>query len=118
MENIMFQLSTVNNSQVLECKVNEATSDNVKEFRSMLASLLEGELTADIYVDLSCIEYMDSSFLGAIVAVSKEMSERSGKLVLVSPRPQILALLELTRLYKICRIYQSRQEAFNLRAIA
>ncbi|GEM_PF-3015754 len=46
-------------------------------------------------VDVSALESITSSGLGAIVNLSQIMNDRNGKAVIAAPRPKILGLVEL-----------------------
>lgn len=58
----------------------------------------------NIEVDLSQTTFVDSSGLGALVALHKAARRRSGTLRLVNPRPPVQQILELTRLDGILEI--------------
>ena len=58
----------------------------------------------DIVLDLSGADFVDSAGLGAFVALHKATLEVNGRLRLRSPRSNIRALLELTRLHRVLDI--------------
>jgi anti-sigma B factor antagonist len=64
-----------------------------------------------VIVDLAVVEYVDSSFLGAIVAGLKRATMKNGDLKLVGLQPPVRAMFDLTRLYKIFDIYDSMDDA-------
>lgn len=51
-----------------------------------------------IVLDFKGIEFIDSAGLGVLLGATKCLSERSGELVVTSPRPQAAKLLEMTGL--------------------
>ncbi|EAZ94082.1 Anti-Sigma-factor antagonist (STAS) domain protein [Crocosphaera chwakensis CCY0110] len=53
---------------------------------------------------------MDSSGLGALVLSLKMVRAAGAKLFLCSVNEQIMMLLELTDMYKVFRIFESREE--------
>lgn len=61
-------------------------------------------VSSRLVVDLSGVEFVDSSGLAALLAVIKTSRRRGGDLVLASPRPRVLALIELTRLDDVVAI--------------
>jgi anti-sigma B factor antagonist len=70
---------------------------NAKAFRDWVrAALQDGHRT--IEVDLSQTTFIDSSGLGALVALHKTAASRRGNLRLVNPHPSVQQILELTRL--------------------
>jgi anti-sigma B factor antagonist len=70
--------------------------------REVRAAMQEG--ARDIVLDLAGTEFIDSAGLGAFVALHKATLEAKGRLTLKSPRPNIMALLELTRLHRVLGI--------------
>jgi anti-sigma B factor antagonist len=69
--------------------------------RDHVLSLIEGG-TGFLALDLSKVEFMDSSSLGALVACLKRLRERDGRLVLIgvtgSPK-KVLGLTGLDRVF-------------------
>ena len=54
--------------------------------------------SARLVLDLSCVEFADSSGLSAILACVNGARRRGGDVALLSPMPRVRALIELTRL--------------------
>jgi anti-sigma B factor antagonist len=57
-----------------------------------------------IILDLSVVEFVDSSALGAIVSGLKALG-RSGDLVIAGAQPPVTALFALTRMDKVFRMF-------------
>ncbi len=66
-----------------------------------------------IIIDLSQCEYIDSTFLGALVVVLKKMTERGGEIKYVIPQPSALYLFKITGLYGVLNLYKSKEEALE-----
>lgn len=66
----------------------------------------------DILLDLSTVEFVDSTGLGSIVRCLKEIDSR-GQLVLCGVNEMVLNLLQLTRLDKIFIQAKDRREALT-----
>lgn len=58
-------------------------------------------------IDLSSTRFIDSSGLGALIALNKAMSAAGGRTRLLRPTPQVLQVLELTRLHRVFEIVSS-----------
>jgi anti-anti-sigma factor len=99
---------------VLIEKVNfsRATFKEAQEFKDRLvyAILRNNE---KIIIDLSSCEYIDSTFLGALVVILKKMAERSGEIKYVIPQPSALYLFKITGLYGVLNLYRNREEALE-----
>lgn len=66
----------------------------------------------DILLDMSAVDFVDSTGLGSIVRCLKEIDSR-GQLVLCGVNEMVLSLLQMTRLDKIFIQAKDRQEALN-----
>jgi anti-anti-sigma factor len=95
-------------------KVNftRATFKEAQEFKDRLVYdiLMNNE---KIIIDLSSCEYIDSTFLGALVVILKKMAERSGEIKYVIPQPSALYLFKITGLYGVLNLYRTRDEAIE-----
>lgn len=70
-------------------------------------------------VDLSGVEFVDSSGLAVLIALYKQLQEIDGRLALLSPHANVRALIELTRLHQIFDIYEDQGRAIaDLQAAA
>ena len=64
-------------------------------------------------LDLSHVDFIDSSCLGALVSILKSVSGQ-GELVLCSVNGTIQNLFKLTRMDRVFSIKETRQDALNL----
>jgi anti-sigma B factor antagonist len=64
-----------------------------------------------IIVDLSSLEFLDSTGLGALIGANKRAQESGGEVRLVTQEGQILRLLSITGLLDIFRVYPSIDDA-------
>lgn len=63
-----------------------------------------------IALDLSEVDFIDSSGLGAIVAALKQINGQ-GDLVIVGAKPAVMNLFRLTRMDKVFRMFGAADEA-------
>ncbi|MFC5381184.1 anti-sigma factor antagonist [Aquipuribacter nitratireducens] len=68
---------------------------------------------ARVVVDMSAVEFIDSSGLGALVAGLKAARQGGGDLRIARLAPQVLTVLQLTNLDRVMRPYASVEEAFG-----
>lgn len=64
-----------------------------------------------VVLDLPGVRLIDSTGLGMIVWLHKELHERGGRVRLAAPQPAVLRLLELTSMDRLIRIYGSVEAA-------
>lgn len=74
----------------------------------MTAWIQEGNVR--ILLDLSFVEFIDSSGLGAIISLLKLLAGK-GDICLCGIRDQVMSLFKLTRMDRIFRTYPSSAEA-------
>lgn len=93
-------------------KDKRATVDISANFKEQINVEIE-KGSFKIIIDMGNVEYVDSSFLGALVACLKRATMKNGDLKLVSLQPPVRAMFGLTRLHKIFDIYDTLEEAAN-----
>ena len=83
--------------------ISELTAANAAEFRDHArAALTPAIMTLD--VDLSITGFVDSSALGALIALHKTMASRGGSVRVLRPTATVQQVLELTRLHRVLEI--------------
>ena len=66
-----------------------------------------------VIIDLSEVEFLDSTFLGVIVGTLKRVAKVGGDLKLVGFKPAVRSMFELTRLFRVFETYSELQEALR-----
>ena len=64
-----------------------------------------------IVVDLSAVTFVDSSGLGALIGGLKSARQAGGELRIAAPAEQVLMVLELTKLVRVLRPYDTFDQA-------
>ncbi|MGE3310237.1 MAG: STAS domain-containing protein [Limisphaerales bacterium] len=81
----------------------ELNASNAGSFRDQTrAALLEHHTRIDF--EFSQTRFLDSSGLGALIALHKTMSARGGHIRILNPPAQVQQILELTRMHRIFEI--------------
>jgi len=94
---------------VLGGEVDVYTSPQLKQ--KMVDLLNQG--TTRLVIDLSAVEYLDSTGLGVLIGGLKRAREREGDLRLICDNLRILRIFEITGLTKIFDIFRSEAEALS-----
>ncbi|MDQ8206944.1 STAS domain-containing protein [Coraliomargarita sp. SDUM461003] len=95
-------ISTVFTDEILEVtlSVDALDASNATEVKTALQGLsLEGR--ERVVVDISQVNFIDSSGIGALLFFYKQVDQ---KLTLRRPTPTVLSVLELLRLHRILEI--------------
>lgn len=74
------------------------------EIRTGMDTLLLERRPARLYLDLSCVSFMDSSGLGLIMGRYAVMKELGGELVVLDPSPETMTILSLAGMERLLRI--------------
>jgi anti-sigma B factor antagonist len=90
-------------------EVDVYTSPRVKQ--EIVDLLSQG--TGKLVVDLSGVDYLDSTGLGVLIGGLKRARERDGDLKLICDNVRILRIFEITGLTKIFDIYRAESEALE-----
>ncbi len=84
-------------------------ASNVEPFREEMANLVEG--TTRLLIDMGNVNFLDSSGLGALVAIWRSVSAKDGEVKLCRISPMVRTVFELTRIHRIFEIYDTEEEA-------
>ena len=82
------------------------------KLREQLIDLVD-QGSYNIVVDLSDVEFLDSTGLGVLVAGLKRVKTHEGTLKIVSTKDKILKIFRITGLTRIFPIYDSADEAVS-----
>jgi anti-sigma B factor antagonist len=107
-----FEWEMRNDFLVLRVKARRATVDMASDLKERLFTEIDnGHLF--IIIDFSYVEFVDSSFLGALVAGLKQVKSREGEIKISGLHPHVRITFELTRLDHLFKIYQSIEQAMR-----
>lgn len=111
-ELINFELKTENDIAIF--KLNES------RFNSTIAGMVKAEFTITLsdevnrlVVDMSEVEYCDSSGLSALLLAFRILQAEEGEIKIASPQKSVRTLIEISQLDKILPIYNSVEEAIK-----
>jgi len=66
-----------------------------------------------LIVDLTDLEFLDSTGLGALIGAHRRATEKNGSLRLIAQEGQILRLLRITGLLDVFRVYPNVEAALS-----
>jgi anti-sigma B factor antagonist len=84
--------------------------ETVRELENRLEGIAT-EQTGSVILDLTDLEYMDSTTLGVLVGALHRFKSQNRELALVHPRERIAALLRVANLDALFHIYETVAEA-------
>jgi len=87
-------------------------ASTVKTFKADITPVIEGTGKKVVF-DMSHLQFIDSSGLGAILSCLRKLNGSGGDLKLCGMTKPIRTLFELVRMHRIMDIYNTRDEAVN-----
>jgi len=98
---------------IFTLKEKNLTSHNSSDIKSEIA-ILAAEGYSSILLNLSEVEFMDSSGLGALLNADRTTKENNGFLVIYGLNENNSNLIRIAKLDKVLLIAQSQKEAIDL----
>lgn len=102
----------VGNATVVLLDVESLDAGNVADFKREIGALTGGVIK--VVMDLSPVQFVDSSGLGGILSCFRQVSAQGGSLVLCSMTKPVRTLFELVRMHRVLDIANTREEALSL----
>jgi anti-sigma B factor antagonist len=85
--------------------VGEIDLYTAPRLQSELTSALSDGKPVQIVVDMSGVEFCDSTGMNVLLAAHRVATERGGQLALAAPRPSVRKILEVTGLQSVFTIH-------------
>lgn len=90
--------------------LQRVTYKDAESFKKIIMDdIIEGK--RKIIIDLFICEYMDSTFIGTLIELTKRMMQFGGEIKLVVFTADVQILLEKTRMVQIFDTYRAREDA-------
>lgn len=99
------------NIAIISFPTENLDAGNVKAFRESIQSITESHEI--LLLDMSGLNFVDSSGLGALLSCLRTMNSKKGQLRLFGMSKPVKALFELVRMHRIFTIYPNREEALE-----
>ncbi len=94
---------------IVEVPLEELDASNAPDFKAGLLPLLEKR--TKVVLDLSRLDFVDSSGLGAFLSCLKTMRSQEGMLVFGGVSRNVRNVLELVHMYKLVDYFDTVDEA-------
>lgn len=91
---------------------NRLDASTAPEFKNFIHDLSKKQYLK-LVIDLSNVQFIDSSGLGVLVTVLRTVSQQGGDIKIAGPSAEVQALFSLTRLDKVFDIVGNAQTALD-----
>jgi len=102
-------ISNVNGGVLYVKLAGDIDHHSAKSVRDSVDDLIRKNNPAELELDLSAVEFMDSSGLGLVLGRYKKQSDMGGKMKIVNPTKRVMQILQLAGVEKIIKIERIRQ---------
>ena len=106
---VKIKVNTYMDVAVAELREKSLDASNSESFKKAMATTLE--TFQKVIIDLSRVEFIDSSGCGAILSCVRQLSDRKGELRICGVQKNVQRLFELVRMNRVVDIYSSKEEA-------
>lgn len=103
---------TVGDVHVLDCSGKITLGEGTMAIRNTVREVLKNG-GKKIILNLSDVNYIDSSGIGELVSTFTTVTNQGGQLKLLNLTKKIQELLQITKLLTVFSVYQSEQDAIS-----
>jgi len=112
MEMIEFKTEQHDDVSIVHVFLNRATLAKAVKFKDLVSEIIDAG-THKIIIDLNICEYLDSTFLGAMISLLKKANSLGGDLRLVYSKEMPSLVFVLTRMDKVFKVFSGLDEALE-----
>ncbi|MBC8101222.1 MAG: STAS domain-containing protein [Cytophagales bacterium] len=109
MADLVIDTRTVDGTPVLDLS-GEVDSYNSPKLRERMVRLID-DGQSRLVINMSGVDYIDSTGLGTLVGGLKRASEKGGSIRIICPNEQIHKVFSITGLVKVFQIFDNEQSA-------
>lgn len=108
---VKMKVNTYMDVAVAELREKALDASNSEKFKKSVAETLSSY--DKVVIDLSRVEFVDSSGCGALLSCLRQLGDRGGELKLSGVQKNVQRLFELVRMNRIIDIYPSKEDALK-----
>ena len=105
-----YSIESKNDLFIIRIHNHRATIDFADRLKEELDVYINEKNLALGIIDISKVEFIDSSMLGVLVVGLKWTSMKGGDLKIVGLQPPVRAMFELTKMYKVFEVYETIED--------
>lgn len=96
----------------IKVNLNRATMKEAEELKMMIKEIITNGIRK-IVIDFSACEFLDSTFISALITSLKNATKENGKMVLANVHSEALSLMELTGTAKVFSFFPDVKSAIK-----
>ncbi len=91
----------------------ELDHHSAEEFRTFIDYNMENNPVKHLLLDLTHLNFMDSSGIGALIGRYKKVNSAGGKVAIVKGGKQVARVMEISGIHEIMNVYESINAAIK-----
>lgn len=107
-----FQIEKNDKYSLISVRINSATIEHADEFKALFEELMIDDFQ-HLVIDLTECDFIDSTFMGALVRSHKEMLRKEGDVRIVCTGKVKFLLHDVTHLSSVIQIFDTIAEAVS-----
>jgi len=98
---------------VLTPEMTQLDASQTRQFKDEVLGLIKSTNKKNVVIDLSRLQFVDSSGLGCFLSILKSLSHEQGTLKFSGLTKSVRTIFELVSIHKILEIYPTKEEALK-----
>lgn len=99
---------------VVELKDHKILDEmNIQEIGQSLDAMVEAKEHPKLLLDFANVDHLSSAALGMLININNRIKQKNGQLRLANIRPQIREVFDITKLNRLFRLCEGRQNALE-----
>ncbi|MCB1134646.1 MAG: anti-sigma factor antagonist, partial [Chlamydiia bacterium] len=108
---VEFKHSNRDNIMIVTLEGNSLDAKEAPHFKERVTDLIGSQSISNVVFDMQHLEFIDSSGLGSLLSILRQLHSQKGDLKLAAVPPQIRTMLEIVRMHKLFEIFPSTDDA-------
>lgn len=104
----MFQFTPNNSGLEIKIQVKRFDATNSEKFKAMFNEHSIDKDLSFAHIDMSEVEFIDSSGVGALISVHKHLKENAEPVKILHPQAAVVSIIDLLRLTPIFKMETNR----------
>lgn len=100
----MFQFTPKNSGLEIKIQVKRFDATNSERFKAMFNEHSVDQDLSFAHIDMSDVEFIDSSGIGALILVYKHLKVNAEPVKILHPQPAVVSIIDLLRLSQIFKM--------------
>lgn len=107
-------VTEANNVRIVEFTHNKILDEaNIKEIGDAILALVDSQETPKVLIDFANVDHLSSAALGMLININSRVKAKNGYLRLANIKSSIREVFVITKLDKLFKIMNSREEALT-----